>query len=213
MRTCPSAKAWGANRWLGWKPHKPRRHHEPGGPSDGRRRRQGPPAAVIPRLPGACRTKGYKTTQQQAHGQPDRPPPEPEVRSSGHVAFTEEGLLHRRSPCSPSSRRMNDRGDKRVIRLGRRRSTVIPEMVGAHDRGAQTGRRFHSGVPQREHGGPQARRCFAPDPHLSRAQRQERREKGPVPGRGGHRGDDHGSDSATSLRSGLGRRKMLWWPI
>ena len=52
---------------------------------------------------------------------------------------------------------MNARNEKKVLRTWSRRSTIIPEMVGTHDRRAQR-EEVHSGVRDRKHGGAQAGR-------------------------------------------------------
>ena len=74
---------------------------------------------------------------------------------------------------------------KRVIKTWSRRSTVMPEMVG-HTIAVHNGTKFIPVYVSENMVGPQARRVRA-DPHLPRAQRQEGREGGPSPVRGGTR--------------------------
>ncbi len=67
---------------------------------------------------------------------------------------------------------MNRASEKKVIKTWSRRSTVMPEMVGPHDGGAQR-EEVHPGLRDREHGRAQARRVRA-DAHVQGAHHQGR---------------------------------------
>ena len=60
--------------------------------------------------------------------------------------------------------RMNDAGDRKVIKTWSRRSMITPEMVGSHVRGARRPQ-ARARVRERSDGRPQARRV-RPDPHV-----------------------------------------------
>ena len=200
----------GRNRWLGWKPHNrgvtmnPVDH--PMGGGEGRTS-----GGRHPTTPWGVPTKGYKTRNNKRTDRHDRPPPEQEVRSQRTMARSLKKGYFIDDHLADKVAAMNDRGEKRVIKTWSRRSTVIPEMVG-HTIAVHNGAKFIPVYVSENMVGHKLGE-FAHDPHLPRPQRQEGREGGPSPVRGGTLERSRTMEVTARLRYARARpRRCAWWP-